>query len=561
MKPANMWLPDIEELIKQRSIKQVDSVLIKEPSTEKFHPYGLYSEEIFGNIASPQRLVTMGYIDLRTKVFHPHVYNTYCSINRLYEQIMSGKTEAVWDEKEKNFFKLKDTKDLKPYHEVGTGYAFFMKHHTKIKLDFSASITRNNDIKLIDKYKHCLITSKWLVEPAGLRDYRLDEDRPQTEDINKIYTGLIIISNTLPSKPSEDAIWDPIRLSIQKRLCEINDYIFNILDGKGGFVQKKFMARSIAMASRNVLTGAPLCSASSKGYRQRSDETYLPLFQAAKAFLPAVVYYMNTVFLNHVINQSSNELFGIDAKNDLVKITLGEEEKKKFTTREGIEDKIEVFRTPEIRANYFSVLATDKKRYNLFLVYEEDENNLFFLRNRHEFAVYYEEIKGVKPDFSKLRPLTNAEVLYICTEFAIQGRHVENTRYPVLGTRNTYFSKTKVMTTEPARVVNIIDVISGASTAGKPFFNYPKLQEHYVEGVRIHSIWLKNIGGDHDGDQGNQIGIWSDEATAELQAYLNSYNYFLTPSGALKVTIDALNPVIDITFKNMCTRTYEPQPN
>lgn len=556
MEPANIWLPNIDEKIKQKQLKQVTSVFIKEPSTNRFHPQGLYSEEIFGPIASPVRLITFGYIDLKTTVLHPKVYENFVKINKLYGEIMSGQTEVVFDTEINDFFRLSSLKELKETHIVGTGYSFFLQHFRKLKFTLNNSLGRTDKIKLLEDYNHELTMTKWWVMPAGLRDLRIEEDRPMVEEINKIYTSLIISTNTLPNVVSNDPIWDSIRYGIQLKIAAIHEYIFDIIDDKGGFIQKKVAARSVAMGTRNVLTGTTLCSYSSKKDRHRSTQTRFPLFQAAKAFLPIVLYYIDTIFLNQIFNESS-QIFAIDPKTkDLVKMELTETEKKKFLSTEGLEEKIEAFRTPEIRHQPFYVYSKEGKRYYLMMVYDEGDA-IHFFRNKKEFSIYFKQLTGKEPDPNRMRPLTNIELLYIATDYAANKRHVHTTRFPVLGARNTYMSEAKIMTTEPARTVMVKNTMTGDTTEFAPFYDYPVLGAPCIDGVRIHPIWLKNIGGDYDGDTCTNHGIWSNEGNKEIMDYLYSKKFFLSPSGALKLTIAALNPVIDITLKNLCYRTYQ----
>lgn len=133
--PGNMWIANINDLIKRKRIKQVTSLFLKEPSSNKFHTDGLFSEEIFGQLASPNRLITFGYIDLKTNILHPHYYKSLIEVNRLYEGIMSGKEEVVFDTEKNDFIKLSNVKQILPTHIVGTGYAFFLEHLDKIKLE------------------------------------------------------------------------------------------------------------------------------------------------------------------------------------------------------------------------------------------------------------------------------------------------------------------------------------------------------------------------------------------------------------------------------------------
>lgn len=555
-KAANMWIPFINDVVKKKRLKQVTSLFIKEPSTNKFHSEGLFSEEIFGQLASPSRMTTFGYIDLKTDVLHPHIFTRYVEVNGLYDEIMSGKTQVAFDTEIKDFVKLSNIKVLdEKKHYIGTGYGFFLKYANQIQLKHNASLKRTFNIHLLEKYKNIQMIDKWIVAPAGIRDYNIEEDKQQMEEMNQLYSSILVTTLSLPSIKSEDPIWDSLRYNLQKKIVAIWDYFYNIIEGKSGFIQKKFAARSVAMGTRNVITGTKLSSYSSKGLRHNSNETMIPVFQAAKMFAPIVIYYMNIIFFGSLMDQGSESIHLIEPTSyNLVKVNIDSEEKKSILSKDSMMERIESFRSPDIRFKPFGIFK-DKRFYYFYLVYDDIEE-IHLFRNIQEFSIYYKELKGVDPDRKKIRPLSNIEFLYICTEFATKQKHTQTTRYPVLGARNTYMSKTVVMTTEPSRPVVFVNTLTGESNEQDPFFHYPVFGYECVDGMRIHSIWLKNIGGDHDGDTGNNIGLWSSESNKEVADYMNSKKFFLTPSGKLKLTISALSPVMDLTFKNMCHRTF-----
>ncbi len=60
---------DIPRFIEQRKILQVKSARI-EGRGGKLDSEGLFSEEIFGRVGSPNRKTTFGYIDLNVKIIH-----------------------------------------------------------------------------------------------------------------------------------------------------------------------------------------------------------------------------------------------------------------------------------------------------------------------------------------------------------------------------------------------------------------------------------------------------------------------------------------------------------
>jgi hypothetical protein len=551
MKPVKVWLPDINKIIKNNNIKQVTSALIKEPSTNLFHPHGLYSEQIFGRISSPERMVTTGYIDLRTKVLHPNVYQNLIRLNRLFGEVMAGTSPAVFDDVKQTLVRPQYAPKDSAY-PVGTGYAFFMKYLPKIKFEKNHSLTRNDRIAIIEKYQHELYIDKFLILPAGLRDIRLEDDRPQIEEINEFYVRLLSYSQVLPEGMStEEDIWDNVRWSIQKTVYDIHEYILNIVKGGKGMMESKYAARSIAYGTRNVLTGADTSAISfTDPKRHKATETQVPLFQAMKAFLPFVLYHLKTVFFYSIFEEGSDLIYATKATDlnnpvfsfDQIRITS--KVKNQFITSDGLEKMIENFRSPDVRKDPVGLIINGQS-YWLYLIYA-DGPKTFLFRNYDEFCTYYQELYNTQPDPHKVRPLTYAELFYVATYMATHDKHVSVTRYPVLGPGSIYPSECVLLSTEPSEQVDYTNVLTGQSFT---FYFYPNLNADFIDGLRIHPIWIPPLGGDYDGDQVNLVGIWDVKANNEARAHIYSYGYLLSPSG--KARLPPKSDVSDIALRSL----------
>src|SRR5574343_1376865 len=92
--PFNVWILEADEYIRKNNIKEVTSPYIYQPSSTLLHPEGLFSEEIFGQIASVERYFRPGYIALNTKVFHPKLYLELIGLKKFYEDILTGTAYA-----------------------------------------------------------------------------------------------------------------------------------------------------------------------------------------------------------------------------------------------------------------------------------------------------------------------------------------------------------------------------------------------------------------------------------------------------------------------------------
>ena len=68
---------------------EVTSPFIQEPSSTRFHPNGLLSEIIFGEVGSNQRFSQFGYIKLNTTVLHPMIFVDITRTKKIYKDIMS----------------------------------------------------------------------------------------------------------------------------------------------------------------------------------------------------------------------------------------------------------------------------------------------------------------------------------------------------------------------------------------------------------------------------------------------------------------------------------------
>ena len=144
-----------------KPIKSLDTV--DAPGSSDFHPEGLFSTEIFGRVGEDSRDETFAYIPLKTTILHPVVFQRLERLKRLYSGILSGKSYAVWDEKEKDFVQSTEV-------DGKTGYHFFMSKWKDIKFKKGDSEIRNQRIDLINKYREEAVIKDVLVMPAGLRD-------------------------------------------------------------------------------------------------------------------------------------------------------------------------------------------------------------------------------------------------------------------------------------------------------------------------------------------------------------------------------------------------------
>ena len=134
--PVNIELMNVDAFINQHDCKQVTTMFIKEPTSNEFHKKGLFSEDIFGQIGSSERLIKFGYIELNTTIFHPIIYTNLIRLKALYGQIISGKDYARFDPTTSDFVMCSMNEP-----GAGTGFKFFVDNWERIKFKKNASVT------------------------------------------------------------------------------------------------------------------------------------------------------------------------------------------------------------------------------------------------------------------------------------------------------------------------------------------------------------------------------------------------------------------------------------
>lgn len=521
--PFNIKIMDVDAFIQNNMLLEVTSTLIKAPSSIKFAEDGLFSEQIFGEIGTSERMLKHGYISLNTDIIAPVIYDTIISMGSLYKEIMQGSTYAVFNNETKDFEKVFG--DPEEHEDSDTGYSFFIRHLHELQFKNTGSPQRESFIELIDKYRDQLLCNKTLVLPAGLRDISLDNGGMMIQDdINKYYVTLLAYASSIP-KGASSTIYDNVRYNIQLKLYEIYNYLLNFISGKTGFIQAHYASRSIALGTRNVIS-APSFSVQSTTDPQalKPDETKVGLFQTMKGMMPLIKYGCNTYLLENLSYKNPNitTIPLINKKTyELENVEISDETKRKYTSSEGVEAIINNFINFELRSLPIEIetLSAQKSHY-LMLVYDL-EDTVYFFRSISDLKLHLNDI-----DRSKIRPMTWIEALYVITNNIVKDKHMLFTRYPVLGDGSTVISRIHLCSTNPARAVELKNLID-PSQPGLILPEYPILGNGYMDTVSVSPYRLALLGADHDGDTGSTIFVMSDEANAECEKYINSKAYLI----------------------------------
>ena len=508
MERANIKLLDVDKFIKDYRVLEVTSNFMLEPASDNYHNEGLFSELIFGELGTEDRFYNFGYINLKTKIFAPKVFEVVKTLKKFYNEIMAGTLYAVFDDELKDFVPV----DIE-HPDADTGYNFFIDNFSKIKFEKNTSIRRNDKINLLNKFKDNWFINKMLIIPAGYRDFQINEYT--YDEINNYYNTLLNYAKALPNNNTTNPIYDTLRYATQRKVNEIYAYIKNLLGGKRGFIMEKYSKRKIALGTTNVLSATDFISTAPDDPRHLScDETYVPLYQGMKMFQPLLIYNLKTLFFNQLFDAAYGQTALIDIKTLVLEyIDISLEEKNKFITSDGLKLIINNFRHTTNRFDPVTVY-NEKQKYFLYLVYAEG-NNRYLFRNVTEFQKYYEESTGKKYHQKNVHPLTYIEMFYIATYAASIKKHTLITRYPVLGMGSTYPSKVHLISTDPCETVYFQTLPVTNTISVLP--NYPLLSSKCVDSLMIHTSRYRGLGADCDGDSlVGKVGIIKDNSKLKI---------------------------------------------
>lgn len=531
-KPLDNRLFNIDVLVLNKTniqgMLEVTSNNVFESNSQVFDPNGLFSTNIFGPIGTTMRNERHGYINLYLGILHPLVYEHIISLKSYYKDIIEGKVYAKFDAKEGDFV-------ISPDGKGNTGFSFFLDNMEKIKFPPTESNQRTFKISLIKKYatKEALI-DKWLVLPAGMRDYSIDpKGVPSEDEINNLYRKLMSATSLLKNiNTSNPMSLDGIRLRIQKITLEIFNYIKSLLDGKNKFIQGKWGKRSITNGTRNVLTGIPTKMTDLKNEnRVTSNHTIVGIHQYCSAITPITMNRLHSEFIYKFLNPNSDTAKLVDPKTLETKlVTIPITSRDQWLSLEKLTSIMKRLASDELKV---TPVMVDK--YYLMLVYD-DGDNIVLLNSSDDIT------DEMNREF--IRPITLVELFYIAVEPIKNNYPCYVTRYPVAGLGGIYPSLVYLKTSGKGRTVQL-----QKDGVIRTVIEYPILTEKFFNSVSVSGTHLKRLGGDYDGDTVGFNVLYTDESIDEIKKMLASKEMYITPDG--DITYSANNDVLDLTLAHM----------
>lgn len=513
-----------------RTMGKVTTNEIFESGTPVFNQNGLFSAEIFGPVGSPERDRRFGYIDLNTTIFHALIFKRLGTLKDLYRGIILGTRFAIWDEEIKDFISSTPA-------EGSTGFAFFVEHFQELTIPRNESSIRNLRVTLIEENKDKALHDKYLVLPAGLRDYTVSDTGRGTEDeINGFYRSLQATASTISSTSNNrnDPVLNQARSSLQKTSEGIFDYIFNIIKGKRGFILGKYLSRTIVNGTANVISPMNLSSPRIGSKQTPGINTIQTgMLQTIVAFRPIVEYYLRSGWVGQVFGQEGSQVYLTNRKTlkrELVDISA--ESRELWTTTEGFNSLVKRFSKKSLRQRPIIVDG-----YYLGLLYAGPDGWRIF-----------SDIDELPPTLHKedVYPLNLASLIYLSGYNSWNDNIASATRYPVAGDGSTYigniFMRTTVKSRELPELGNDWKALGPDHIA--TFFLDQSPDATFIETMAPHLARVKAQAADYDGDREAMVGAYSKEAREEYQRLKSKKDWYLGPDN--KLTLSAANDNIEL---------------
>lgn len=508
-------------------------------ATRNFAEQGLYSVSIFGRLGEDARNRRFSYIDIHVPVIHPILWRALGKLKQLYHDILLGQAYAVYDATVKDFVRS----DI--VHGK-TGFQFFLDHIEKVEFQKTHSTERDFNIRVVKKYWKIALTSKIVVEPAGLRDIQLSADGRHEEDaVNDLYRRLIGISNTvaLHSLKGDPEVLDHTRVLLQKTFNAIYDHFEGMLRGKRKLLQNKWAARRIQNGTRNVITAmntsvAELGAPGNIGV----NHTGIGLYQFCKAIMPLAWYLLRSGVLSKVFTIPNVPARLTDVKTlKLVDVAVKTTTYDKFMTNAGLEKLIKTFNQRDMRHRPMVV-----EGHYLGLIYKDD----WAVGHDTNKGKVFKVIQSIDDlplgyDRKKVSPLTFAEWLYIELFQKAKDIPIFVTRYPVASAQSIYPSLCYLMTTVVAEQRYQLDD-QWNPVEDQLAFSFPVLDEDFINSMIPHVSRISLLGADFDGDTASGNAVMSDEGIREIHQRLKTRAAYVGTDGEFyaSTAVDTVNLVL-----------------
>lgn len=531
MKPTNLTLLDPRTIV-PGVFKPITSTDAFEGMTQNLNDDGLYSIEIFGKVGSKERDKTEAYIDTKLPVFNPTYLKALILVKALYQGILRGAEYAVFDEEKGDFIKSNIL-------EGQTGFSYFVKQLKELVFSTTASYKRGQRVTLLLDFRNIALTDKVIVIPAGLRDIQFQANGAPTEpEITELYKALMFRTRVIlgGKNDAENPLYDAVRWGVQTAFNDIDQYIFELLQGKGGILQRRMSTRGVVGGTRNVITARKVSRKQLKTKMLVSPNSVdMGLFQALLNYQYVCAHgVMNEHLINvftigsqnaKLVNKKTLEYEYVEVQPSVV---------EKWTTFTGINKLFNGFADASIRNKEIVI----DYRY-LMLVYD-DGKDVCVLHDINDLP------KG--KDKKLVKPITYMEFFYLSC-FKVIGEQIsQQTRYPIIGIGSIFPAQINLITVEGAGVRTIRDPYDWSEK--DICYSYPTRRDtqDFFDAMSVDPSKEAGLDSDHDGDQLNSNSVCAEDSKAQVAELFGKRSYYISGTGRL--LYDPIPEPIQFMFKS-----------
>lgn len=530
MQPTNITLLD-PKTIRPGIFKPVTSTDAFEGMSQNLNEDGLYSVEIFGKMGSAERDKTEAFIDVKLPIFNPTYFKAMTQLKGVYLGIIKGSEYAIWDPEAKDFIKSN-------LLEGETGFSWFVSLFKELKPTMTDSYKRGQKIEVFERFKDIALTDKVVVIPAGLRDIQFQPNGvPIEPEITELYRSLLFRTRVVSLSSKEDTenpLYDSVRYGIQTAFNDLDEYLFSLLGGKGGFLQRRLFTRGVVGGTRNVITARKVGRADldeDNGVSPNSVD--IGLYQGLLNFQYVCIHAMLSGYLENIFTTGSQTAKLVNPKTlSYEYVEVNPQTVEKWTTATGITKLFNGFGNAVLRSKPIMISG-----HYMALIYVDDET-VCVLNDINDLP------EG--KDRKKVKPITYFELYYLSCFKTISEQYSQQTRYPITGIGSIFPAEVNLVTVQGAKPRNVVD--TEWNVIGRcPSFPEMQARMDYFDAMSIDPSREQGAGSDHDGDQLNSNSICAEDSKSEIAALFGKREYYI--SGGGRFLYDPINEPILFMLK------------
>lgn len=555
---------NIDKFIKDNGWMEVKVANYFVPNTTHPHPDGLFSEDIFGMPGTTARKFRWGYISLNDTFMHPHCYYVFLRLkNKIAEDMKHGLGQYYVDSKgELTPLELGETvPETALFKEVGTGFKWLKKAWPFITWKINKSMTgtaKNRRLFLQNRTSSEAFVDKWIVIPAYYRDVDLTSNTRNS--INSMfYTKILYYASMIRSTDEMGIAFDDptipkssvAHVKMQDLLYEMYEFFIRKCGGANSFIHTFVSGKNTDYGARLVISSPDM---NVEHYTQLEADFFhssTPLAIAINIFAPYMIFGTVKFIKDFVQGKRFIQVWN-PTKQKLEDKELDPAYMDEFTV-ENIKKMLDRYK----KSKWDRVQPVTLKGVNG----ERIPMRIYKHRNKavaEENEIYtdvskFEEKQGFDKEVQQnvlFKDLTYCEMFYVIAEDNLKGKHVYNTRYPMLWYLATYPSEMNII---PCKKYTSM-VMNGKIYPRYPIIN-PKTEEDiehmFVDTMRMFSVYTKGLNADFDGDQISTQSVFCKESNEDCKNYTHSVSNIVGIDGNIvrEIPAVAVHGIYGLTYR------------